>query len=182
MPGLVIVARSSLGGQRPGADESCRWYETKVGAGGERLTVNGADSETAAPETMGGGPTVSIVVPARNARTDLDRCLSAIGSSQVRPLECIVVDDGSTDDTAEVARRHGARVIALQESHGPAYARNLGADAATGEILFFVDADVCLAPDAVGVMLRHFTKNKKTTTKKNTKKKKPTKHHHNSLY
>jgi len=98
-----------------------------------------------------GALTLSAVVPVRNGGSDLDRCLSALVRSSPPPDEILVVDDGSTDDSAAVARRHGATVIRLKESHGPAFARNRGAEAATGDILFFTDADVCVQEDTLRV-------------------------------
>ena len=51
---------------------------------------------------------VSVVIPAYNAARFLDACLAHLAGSTDLPLECIVVDDGSSDDTAAVAHRHGA--------------------------------------------------------------------------
>jgi glycosyltransferase involved in cell wall biosynthesis len=92
---------------------------------------------------------VSVVIPAFDAERYLEACLSDLDRSVVRPLEVIVVDDGSTDRTAEVARAHGAKVLTTGGRHGPAAARNLGAREARGEILFFIDADVCVHPNTV---------------------------------
>ncbi len=64
-----------------------------------------------------------------------------MGGSE-RPYECIVVDDGSTDDSAATARRHGATVVTSEVRRGPASARNLGARAARGDVVLFLDADV----------------------------------------
>ncbi len=61
----------------------------------------------------------------------------------------MVVDDGSTDDSRRVAEQFGARVISRPQTGGPAAARNDGARATNGDILFFVDADVGIRPDAV---------------------------------
>jgi glycosyltransferase involved in cell wall biosynthesis len=63
--------------------------------------------------------------------------------------ECIVVDDGSTDTSAEVAKEFGASVLSTGGRRGPAYARNLGAKSARGEILFFIDADVCVSANTL---------------------------------
>jgi glycosyltransferase involved in cell wall biosynthesis len=70
--------------------------------------------------------------------------------------ECIVVDDGCSDGSADRARAAGARVISTPRPRsGPALARNLGAQAANGEWLFFVDADCSVHPNALAVALRH---------------------------
>ena len=94
---------------------------------------------------------ISVVVPVRDGEEDLARCLDALRRSSLPPVECIVVDDGSRDGSAAVAERLGARVIRLQESHGPAFARNRGAEQAVGDILFFTDADVCVHEDTLTV-------------------------------
>ena len=86
---------------------------------------------------------VSVVVPAFNARRTLPATVASIESQTVRPLEIIVVDDGSTDDTAEVARSldaDGLRVT-TQANAGHAAARNTGIAAAQGHHVAFLDAD-----------------------------------------
>jgi glycosyltransferase involved in cell wall biosynthesis len=91
---------------------------------------------------------LSVVIPAYNASSYLRRCLDHLRRSS-GAFECIVVDDGSTDDTREVARSFNATVLSTGGRKGPAYARNLGSRAAHGDILFFIDADVCVYPDTV---------------------------------
>ena len=63
--------------------------------------------------------------------------------------ELWVVDDGSTDDSAEIAERFGAQVLQTGRRSGPAAARNLGAERARGDVLVFVDADVVIHPLAL---------------------------------
>lgn len=94
-------------------------------------------------------PRLSVVVPVYNDARNLAECLAALRAADIPGCELIVVDDASPDDSADVARRAGAMVISLPQNSGPAAARNRGAAAATGEILFFVDADVAVAPDAI---------------------------------
>lgn len=101
-----------------------------------------------------GMPSVSVVIPVRDDAARLDQCLGALGGSVVSPVEVIVVDDGSTDDSGDVARRHGARLLRLDRSHGPAHARNRGAELAAGDVLFFVDADVVVFEETVGTAAR----------------------------
>ncbi|MGH9441808.1 MAG: glycosyltransferase [Thermoanaerobaculia bacterium] len=98
--------------------------------------------------------TVSVIVPARDAAAYLPNCLEALRNSKFAPLEILVVDDGgSRDGTAEVARRFGVRVLELPERLGPGGARNEGVAASRGEILVFVDSDVCVLPDAIGALV-----------------------------
>jgi glycosyltransferase involved in cell wall biosynthesis len=95
------------------------------------------------------GSDISVIIPAFNAAEHVGECLRSLAESSVRPREVIVVDDGSTDASASIARSLGAVVLATGAQGGPAKARNLGARAAKGRILFFLDADVCVHPDTI---------------------------------
>ena len=89
-------------------------------------------------------PVVSIVIPVLDRAEELGRCLASIGSIDYpqEKLQVIVVDDGSKDDSAAVARGFGALVVASGGVRsGPAAARNVGAGHALGEILAFIDSD-----------------------------------------
>ncbi|MFC5830998.1 glycosyltransferase family 2 protein [Nonomuraea insulae] len=97
------------------------------------------------------GPLVSAIVPNYNYAASLTLCLRAMRAQTYGPIELIVVDDGSTDDSVEVARGLGVRVIRTERNMGVAGARNLGVAHARGEILIFVDSDVAPYPDAVEV-------------------------------
>jgi glycosyltransferase involved in cell wall biosynthesis len=100
---------------------------------------------------------LSVVIPVYNAASDLQQCLASLSVSTVPPLECIVVDDGSTDDPAKIAAQYGAKVLSTGGRLGPARARNIGAKAASGEIVFFLDADVCVSPDTISKIVSEFT-------------------------
>ncbi len=92
---------------------------------------------------------ISVVIPARNEATFIPRVVRAVLSQRPREaeLDVIVVDDGSTDATAQAAQAAGARVLELGRAGGnPAAARNRGAAAATGDPLVFLDAD-CIPAD-----------------------------------
>src|SRR3954454_21213490 len=95
-------------------------------------------------------PSLSVVVPVRNGGADFERCLLRLRDSTWTDFELIVIDDGSTDGSAALARRHGALVVHHERPQGPAAARNLGAKVATAPILFFLDADVAVHPGALG--------------------------------
>ena len=75
---------------------------------------------------------VSIVVPAFDSANYLRESLPQLTAGSLNDLEIIVVDDGSTDETAVVARAFPVALLTVQERRGPAFARNLGAKAATG--------------------------------------------------
>ena len=102
------------------------------------------------------GRTISVIVPVYNSAGYLRSCLEHLRYSTVSDYECIVVDDGSTDNSAEIAREFGFRVLQTGRRRGPAFARNLGAREAKGEILFFIDADVCVYPHTVARVLANF--------------------------
>ena len=99
---------------------------------------------------------ISVIIPVKNGERELERCLAALRSSTYSEYECIVVSDGSTDGSTAVAERHGCRVLRLPESRGPAAARNLGAREARGDVLFFIDADVCIHPDSLARVAERF--------------------------
>lgn len=101
---------------------------------------------------------ISFIVPAYNEELELPRSLAAIRAAAEdakEKYEIIVVDDGSTDATADIARQSGARLVQIQRRQIAA-ARNAGAQIARGEILFFVDADTRISPshvvDAIAVL------------------------------
>jgi glycosyltransferase involved in cell wall biosynthesis len=94
-------------------------------------------------------PTMTVVVPMYNAARHITRCLDALGRSSVRPLEVIVVDDGSTDDCARLCEGYDVVLLRMPRQSGPAAARNLGVRHARGEVVLFVDSDVEVAPDTL---------------------------------
>jgi len=111
-------------------------------------------------------PSVSVVIAAYNEQRHIRTLLDSLHEQTHPPLEVIVADDGSTDRTAELAEAAGARVLRLRH-RGPALARNAGAEAATGEILVFMDGDMrasgvfvekLIAPIAAGDAVGSFTR------------------------
>lgn len=89
---------------------------------------------------------VSVIIPAYNESEGISECLETLKQQTLLPTEVIVVDDGSTDDTARIAKESGATVI-IGQHKGPGVARNLGAETSTGEILVFLDADMSFHPE-----------------------------------
>lgn len=101
-------------------------------------------------------PTISVIIPVYNGGESFRRCLAKIAESSMIPHELIVVCDGDTDGSWLVAEESGAKVIRVPQSQGPAKARNLGAKEATGEIVFFVDADVEVHPTTIAQVAQAF--------------------------
>jgi len=99
--------------------------------------------------------TVGVIIPVFNSRKLIRETLLALQSGSRFPDELIVVDDGSTDDSAGVAEQFGARVIVLPNNVGPAACRNHAALLAQSEILVFLDADTCVHADTLERMERH---------------------------
>jgi glycosyltransferase involved in cell wall biosynthesis len=93
--------------------------------------------------------TVSVIIPVYNGGENFRQCLSSLALAAPFPYEVIVVADGDTDGSWRLAQEFGAKVIRVSVAGGPAKARNLGAKAAQGDILFFVDADVAIRPDTI---------------------------------
>jgi len=93
-------------------------------------------------------PLVSVVIPCRNQAVYLRSALASVSAQSYTHHDNIVVDDGSTDDTAEVATRAGAAVL-RQPHAGLGAARNSGLRRASGEYVIFLDADDELLPDAM---------------------------------
>jgi CDP-glycerol glycerophosphotransferase len=100
---------------------------------------------------------VSVVMPIYNVEPYLDECLESIASQGVEDLEVIMVDDGSSDASADIAERFAARdgrfQLIRQANGGSGKARNTGVAAATGEFLAFVDSDDKLPPNAYELLL-----------------------------
>ena len=104
-------------------------------------------------------PTVSVIIPVHNGGSYFRTCLSKLAEAVPRPIEIIVVADGESDGSWRMAKEFGAKLIRIPECGGPARARNVGAQAAKGDILFFVDADVAVCPEAVGYAKSVFKNN-----------------------
>jgi glycosyltransferase involved in cell wall biosynthesis len=94
---------------------------------------------------------VSVMIPVYNGEAYLGEAIDSVLQQNYRPVEIIVVDDGSDDATGEVARRYGDAVrYTKQDRGGNGAARNRAVALATGELFTFLDADDRLVPDALG--------------------------------
>lgn len=92
-------------------------------------------------------PSITVVICAYNAEATLDECLRHTCALDYPNLEVIVVDDGSTDATAEIARRYPRCRLVQQEHAGLSVARNQGFQAATGELIAYLDSDAYPTPE-----------------------------------
>jgi glycosyltransferase involved in cell wall biosynthesis len=106
------------------------------------------------------GPQISIIVPAFNAGSTLERCLSSISGQDYQNLEAVVVDDGSTDDTLQIAHSFETDdprfKVVTQSNQGVSSARNLALGIASGEIAVFVDSDDYLTAGAASSFAKSF--------------------------
>ncbi len=103
--------------------------------------------------TVSSTPLASVVIPAYNAERYLGEAIESVLTQTYAPIETIVVDDGSSDGTAAVARSSPGVELIVQENAGPAAARNRGFAASHGEIVAFHDADDLMTPDKLAVQV-----------------------------
>jgi 4,4'-diaponeurosporenoate glycosyltransferase len=100
---------------------------------------------------------ISVIIPARNEEKNLPLLLQDLKMQTAELFEIICVDDGSEDNTAAIASSYGAKLISLQDVPamwtGKSWACQNGADASTGDILIFLDADVRLSPDGIARLI-----------------------------
>lgn len=119
-----------------------------------RLIWASASARLAPTRPSAGAPaSLSIIIPARNEQQNLPRLLRSIFEQATGHTQVIVADDNSTDDTAAIARDRGATVIPVPPLadgwRGKTWACHHGAQAATGDVLLFLDADTWLEPGAL---------------------------------
>src|SRR5512143_3730544 len=105
---------------------------------------------------MSSEPLVSVVMPVYNGARYLRQALESALAQTYRPLEIVVVDDGSTDETPAILAEFGTRIRALrQPNSGSAAARNAALDAARGELIAFLDADDLWLPQKLAVQVEY---------------------------
>ncbi|MDQ2741165.1 MAG: glycosyltransferase [Chloroflexota bacterium] len=114
-------------------------------------------------ETLPQG-SVTIVIPARNEAERLPLLLHSLSQLRYPDFEVVVVDDGSSDGTGEIAGGHGARALHIEGPAegwtGKAYACQVGADATTSDWLLFTDADTIHAPESLGCAVAEASKSR----------------------
>lgn len=100
-------------------------------------------------------PLVSIIVPAYNAQDYIQATLESILSQSYENIEVIVVDDGSTDQTAQVVKSYGCRVLYFYQNNsgGASGPRNTGIAKSSGEFLCFIDADDLITPNRIAIQV-----------------------------
>ena len=101
-------------------------------------------------------PKISVIVIAYNQKNTIAPCLESILKLDNDNYEVIVVDDCSQDGTAEIAAKFPCQLIKLDKNRGAAFARNRGAEQASGDVLFFLDSDVLVANNALSEILEMF--------------------------
>jgi len=125
---------------------------------GALMVSNGRIDVTSREVPADRGALISVIVPVHNGLQVIGRCLEAIRLSMYPNFEVLVVDDCSTDATLQIIKNFGVQCLKTPRNLGPAGARNLGAKHAIGEILVFVDADVVLPPQGLGILAEAFAR------------------------
>ena len=98
---------------------------------------------------------VSVIMPAYNREAFLAEAIESVLAQTYRPIEIIVVDDGSTDQSADIARSYEEVRYIYQTNQGPAVARNRGLAIAQGEFISFLDPDDLWLPNKLAVQVEH---------------------------
>ena len=101
---------------------------------------------------------ISVVIPVYNGEKTLGALLDSLAAGDGREYEILVVDDGSTDRTRDIASRQSVKLLSTGGRRGPAVARNIGAKQAAGDVLLFLDADTFARPDLLSHIAKRFEK------------------------
>lgn len=105
-------------------------------------------------------PLVTVIVPAYNMEKYIEECINSILLSTYSPLEIVIIDDGSTDNTLQVAQtiasQHEIVRVIAQANMGVSHARNNAIEAANGELILPVDADDKISPEYIGLAVEQF--------------------------
>lgn len=102
---------------------------------------------------------VSVIIPVFNEEKVIGECINSLTKQDYKPLEVIIVDDGSTDNTVNIVNGHDVKIL-KQNHSGPGSARNLGAQNSNGEILVFVDADMTFDKNFISDLIKPILKGK----------------------
>ena len=109
---------------------------------------------------------VSIIVPVYNSEKYIDRCLEAIQNQTYKDIECLCIDDGSTDSSIQICQQYVKRdnrfrLITLS-NHGVSYARNIGIEQSTGDFIMFCDSDDYVSEKWVEIMAEVMSHNRES--------------------
>lgn len=99
---------------------------------------------------------ISVVIPCYNCDSTIRQCLDAVMEAGSSDMEVILVDDASTDQTAEIVASFPVKYIKNEANHGPSYCRNIGVTHAQGHIVLLIDSDVRIPSDAFDRIRRFF--------------------------
>ena len=103
---------------------------------------------------MSSAPLVSIIIPAYNAQSFIAQTIDSVLAQTYQAREVVVVDDGSTDNTAAIVKSYGKQVVYRhQEQSGVCRARNLGIERCSGQFLCFFDSDDIMVPDRIAAQI-----------------------------
>ncbi|MDD4085555.1 MAG: glycosyltransferase [Acidaminococcaceae bacterium] len=108
---------------------------------------------------MNSSPLISVIIPTFNYGAFLGACLDSVRAQTYKNIEIIVVDDGSTDATAEIAAAYPEARYVYQENSGVSAARNRGFDLSTGDFIAFIDADDYWAADKLAKQMAFMGQN-----------------------
>lgn len=100
-------------------------------------------------------PKVSVIIPVYNASKYIDKCISSVVNQSYPNIEIIVIDDGSTDSSLDIANKYKSNAVKIisQTNKGAAAARNAGLQIATGEYIQFLDADDILEKQKIEIQI-----------------------------
>ncbi|MBI4684158.1 MAG: glycosyltransferase [Nitrospirae bacterium] len=99
---------------------------------------------------------ISVIIPNYNSASTIGKCIETAFSSRYENFEIVVVDDCSTDNSADIIGKFPCRFIRLDRHYGASRARNTGAENSSGEILFFIDADCILQENTLELVNKAF--------------------------
>ena len=102
---------------------------------------------------------ISVIIPIYNSNSTIKECLEAVFNSNFKNFEVIIVSDNSKDNSVQIAKEYNCKIIELPENNGPAFARNIGAENAKEDILFFIDSDVIIKKNALQHVSEIFNNN-----------------------
>ena len=109
---------------------------------------------------MNNQPLVSVIIPAYNRAVESQRAVNSVLAQKYDPLEILLIDDGSTDNTGEIFACYGPQVRYIRKDNGGvSSARNLGLELATGKIVIFLDSDDEFRPGFLAATLNYFSSN-----------------------